>query len=75
MTKDVAKTPPADRFRINDIWRSPRDKEWKVEKVDPIKGAFLRAVHNRHTTQWRPVTAIGNNITDAWWRVHPDANY
>jgi len=66
---------PADRFRVGDVWRSPRDKEWKVEKLDPIKGAFLRAMHNRYTTQWRNQFATGNNITDAWWRVYPDANY
>jgi hypothetical protein len=66
----MAAPPFPYRFRLGDIWRSPRDKDWMVEKLHHTKGAFLRAMHNRHTTQWRNELATGGNRPGAWVRVH-----
>lgn len=66
MTEPLA----ADRFRVGDIWKSPRGKEWRVEKIHYLKGAFLRAMHNSRTTQWRNELATGSNMLDAWLRIH-----
>lgn len=66
--------PPADRFRIGDIWRSPRGKEWTVEREAPFRGVFLRAVHNRFTTQWRNEYATGTGLTNAWVRIYPPSS-
>ena len=66
----TAAQPPADRFRLGDIWRSPRGKDWKVEKIHHAKGAFLRAMHNRHTTQWRDEWATGYDMLSAWERTY-----
>jgi hypothetical protein len=62
--------PPADRFRLGDVWRSPRLKEWKVDKIESGL-ARLRSVANPKNTQWRGVRDTGQNITNAWWRVSP----
>jgi len=62
--------PPADRFRLGDIWLSPRGKQWMVEKLHHTKGAFLRAMHNRYTTQWRNELATGSDVLTAWERIH-----
>jgi hypothetical protein len=60
--------PPADRFRLGDIWRSPRGKDWQVDKID--RGiARLRALHNRHTTQWRGICEYGR-----WERLESAAD-
>ncbi len=64
-------TPPADRFRVGDIWQSPRGKQWKVERLSDYKGAFLRAMHNRYATQWRKEFATGDNMENAWLRIDP----
>lgn len=66
----MATPPPADRFRLGDIWRSPRGKDWKVERISPFRGAFLRACHNRFTTQWRNEYATGRDMMNAWERIH-----
>jgi hypothetical protein len=63
--------PPADRFRLGDIWRSPRLKDWTVDKIEPGGLARLRSVANPKNTQWRGVRDTGQNITNAWWRVSP----
>jgi hypothetical protein len=62
--------PPADRFRLGDIWRSPRLKDWTVDKIDNGL-ARLRSVANPKNTQWRGVRDTGQNITNAWLRVSP----
>ena len=61
--------PPADRFRVGDLWDSPRGKCWRVEKLHHQKGAFMRAAHNRNTTQWRNDFATGTDMTNAWERI------
>jgi hypothetical protein len=61
-------TPPADRFRVGDIWRSPRGKDWQVDKIEGSL-ARLRALHNRHTTQWRLVRDTGRDTANAWERL------
>ncbi len=64
--------PPADRFRLGDVWRSPRMKDWQVDKITPEGQARLRrAVSNRRTYQWRGVRDTGQSITNAWYRVSP----
>jgi hypothetical protein len=55
--------PPADRFRLGDVWRSPRLKEWKVDKIESGL-ARLRSVANPKNTQWRGVRDTGQNITN-----------
>jgi hypothetical protein len=64
-------TPPADRFRVGDIWQSPRGKRWTVERLSDYKGALLRAMHNRCTTQWRKEFATGDNMENTWLRIDP----
>jgi len=43
--------PPADRFRLGDIWRSPRGKDWQVDTIVGGCGgiARLRALHQART--------------------------
>ena len=65
--------PPADRFRLGDIWRSPRLKDWQVDKIDASGLARLRALHNRHTTQWRGIRDTGTDMTHAWERLQSAA--
>ena len=60
--------PPADRLRLGDIWRSPRGKYWQVDKTAKSR-ARLRALHNRHTTQWRGIWETGRDMTNAWERI------
>jgi hypothetical protein len=65
-------TPPADRFRVGDIWQSPRGKRWKVERLSDYKGALLRAMHTKHcVTQWRKEFATGDNMENTWLRIDP----
>ena len=62
--------PPADRFRLGDVWRSPRLKDWTVDKID--NGfARLRSVANPKNTQWRGVRDTGRGMMTAWYRVSP----
>jgi hypothetical protein len=60
--------PPADRFRLGDIWRSPRGKDWQVDKIQ-CGIARLRALHNRHSTQLRGIYDTGKDMTNAWERI------
>ena len=62
--------PPADRFRLGEVWRSPRLKDWQVDKIDSGL-ARLRSVANPSRTQWRGVRDIGRDVTTAWLRVSP----
>jgi hypothetical protein len=64
--------PPADRFRLGDIWRSPRGKDWQVDKIES-RIARLRALHNRHSTQWRGIYDTGKDMTNAWERIESAA--
>ena len=64
--------PPADRFRLGDIWRSPRFRDWQVDKIENGT-ARLRALHNRHTTQWRGIRDTGTDMTHAWERLQSAA--
>lgn len=64
--------PPADCFHLGEVWRSPRLKDWLVDKITPEGQARLRrAVNNRRTYQWRGVRDTGQNISNAWFRVSP----
>ena len=68
--------PPADRFRLGDVWRSPRLKDWTVDKIVPVESATadlarLRSVANPGRTVWRGVRDTGQNIANAWLRVSP----
>ena len=63
--------PIPDRFRVGEVWQSPRGKHWRVERTDVRKGVFLRAIHNQHSTQWRGEFAIGDNMMNAWLRIYP----
>ena len=62
--------PPADQFRLRDTWRSPRGKDWHVDKVEGAK-ARLRALHNTRTTRWCFVWNTGRNMNYAWERIDP----
>jgi hypothetical protein len=64
---------PADRFRLGDIWRSPRGKDWQVDSIAGPK-ARLRVLHNRHTTQWRWAGSTGRDMTNAWERLESAAD-
>jgi hypothetical protein len=68
--------PPADRFRLGDIWQSPRGKYWQVDKIESGTSgiARLRALHNRHSTQWRGISETGREMTDAWVRIESAAD-
>jgi hypothetical protein len=69
--------PPADRFRLGDIWRSPRGKDWQVDTIvgGTRRGrARLRALHNRHSTQWRGIWETGTDMTNAWERLESAAD-
>jgi len=66
--------PPADRFRLGDIWRSPRGKDWQVDKVDGPRVRLLRVVGNQRTTQWRGAWDTGRDMTDAWERLESAAD-
>jgi len=63
--------PIPNRFRVGEVWQSPRGHHWKVERIDVRKGVFLRAMHNQHSTQWRSESAIGDNMMTAWLRIDP----
>ena len=65
--------PPADRFRLGDIWRSPWGKYWQVDRIKGHK-ARLRALHNRRTTQWRFNSDNGRDMTNAWVRIESAAD-
>ena len=61
--------PPADRFRLGDVWRSPRLKDWTVDKID--NGLTrLRSVAKPKNTQWRGVSDTGHG-QGSWGRVSP----
>jgi hypothetical protein len=62
--------PPADRFRLGDVWRSPRLKDWTVDKIDNGL-ARLRSVANPKNTKWRGVRDTGRDMMTAWYRVSP----
>jgi hypothetical protein len=70
----TTETPaPADRFRLGDIWRSPRGKNWQVDQVDGPRVRLLRIVGNQRTTQWRGAWDTGRDMTDAWERIESAA--
>jgi hypothetical protein len=69
----MANPTPADRFRLGDIWRSPRGKDWQVDKVVGPHVRLLRIVGNQRTTQWRGVWDTGRDMTDAWERLQSGA--
>lgn len=73
---DLLPPPAADRFRLRDVWRSPRGKDWQVDKVEGGTGgiARLRALHNRHSTQWRGIWETGKDMTNAWERLESAAD-
>lgn len=64
--------PIPDRFRVGEVWQSPRGKHWRVQRVDPTKGALLvdAELPNR-SRQWRGEFAIGDNMMNAWLRINP----
>ena len=64
--------PPADRFRVGDVWRSPRGKDWQCDKVENGL-ARLRSVCNRRNMQWRGIFDTGRDMLSAWQRITPPA--
>jgi hypothetical protein len=64
--------PIPDRFRVGDVWQSPRGKRWRVERIDVKKGALLvDAELPNSSRQWRGDFAIGDNMMNAWLRIDP----
>lgn len=61
---------PADRFRVGDVWRSPRLKDWQCDKVENGL-ARLRSLRNPKNTQWRDVIDTGKDMETAWLRISP----
>jgi len=66
--------PPADRFRLGDIWRSPRGKDWQVDKIKGSRARLLRSVGNQRTTQWLGIWDTGRDVTNAWERIESAAD-
>jgi hypothetical protein len=64
--------PIPDRFRVGEVWASPRGKRWRVMRIDVRKGAVLvdAKLPNR-SRQWRGEFAIGDNMMNAWLRIDP----
>ncbi len=62
--------PPADRFRVGDVWRSPRGKDWTVDKVETGM-ARLRSVRNPGNAKWRAAFDTGRDMLSAWQRITP----
>jgi hypothetical protein len=64
--------PIPDRFRVGDVWQSPRGKRWRVERIDVKKGALLvdAELPNR-SRQWRNEFAIGVLADNIWLRIDP----
>jgi hypothetical protein len=60
--------PSADRFRVGDVWRSPRMKDWQCDKVENGL-ARLRSLRNPKNTQWRGVFDTGSDMFSAWQRI------
>ncbi len=69
----MADPTPADRFRLGDVWRSPRGKDWQVDRIAGPK-ARLRALHNRHATQWRFDWNTGRPRANPWERIESAAD-
>ena len=62
--------PPADRFRVGDVWRSHAMKDWQCDRVENGK-ARLRSVRNPNYTQWRGIFDTGRDMLSAWQRITP----
>jgi hypothetical protein len=64
--------PIPDRFRVGEVWASPRGRHWRVLRIDVRKGAALvdAELPNR-SRQWRGEFAIGDNMMNAWLRIDP----
>ncbi len=74
MNQSTASIPPADRFRVGDVWRSPRGKDWQCDFVNngrSIPLARLRSLRNPKNTQWRGVFDTGRDMLTAWLRISP----
>jgi hypothetical protein len=65
--------PIPDRFRVGDVWQSPRGKQWRVERIDVTKGALLvdAAELPNRSRQWRNEFAIGVHADNIWLRIDP----
>lgn len=63
-------TPTPDRFRVGDVWRSPRSLDWQCDRVESGL-ARLRSMRNPRNTQWRDVRAIGKDQLTEWERITP----
>jgi hypothetical protein len=62
--------PPADRFRVGDVWRSPRGRDWECYIVENGM-AGLHPVGNLSFTQWIGIYDTGRNMLSAWQRITP----
>jgi hypothetical protein len=64
--------PIPDRFRVGDVWQSPRGRRWRVARTDVRRGVLLvdAELPNR-SRQWRNEFAIGDNMMNAWLRIDP----
>jgi hypothetical protein len=61
-------------FHLGDIWRSPRGKYWQVDRIANHQ-VRLRALHSRHSTQWRFAWNTGlPAMTNAWERIESAAD-
>jgi len=59
--------PIPDRFRVGEVWASPRGKHWRVERTDVKKNALLvSAEPYNFSRKWRGEFAI-----NAWLRIDP----
>jgi hypothetical protein len=68
----MAELTPADRFRLGDIWRSPRGVDWRVELV--ISGKVrLRNVALPRYTKWRFDWNSGRLTANPWVRIQSAA--
>ena len=64
--------PIPDRFRVGEVWASPRGRHWRVERTDVKKGVLLvSAERYSRSRQWRGEFAIGDNMMNAWLRIDP----
>jgi hypothetical protein len=64
--------PPADRFRVGDVWRSPRLIDWEVIRQNASKGSvtlYRRDPVLGVQSKSRDWYATGRDMTNAWERI------
>jgi hypothetical protein len=66
--------PIPDRFRVNEVWASPRGVYYTVISVDPGRLPIRRVkLKNTFTGSflYKAEQAIGDNMMNAWLRIDP----